>query len=150
MGELNINRYTTCDNLKINFCPESHPVDDDIQELLNEMISEYSINNMPINVDFRKLVSWLKAGDQLTHQIHPYPAKLLPHIIYFFLKAHSNLKHKIVLDPFCGSGTVALEASIQVFFLGSRCKSFCLINSKSKNNAILYKALNRDSRKYFN
>ncbi|BFM70441.1 putative methyltransferase Cytosine (N4) specific (C1-like) [Acinetobacter baumannii] len=142
MGELNINRYTTCDNLKINFCPESHPVDDDIQELLNEMISEYSINNMPINVDFRKLVSWLKAGDQLTHQIHPYPAKLLPHIIYFFLKAHSNLKHKIVLDPFCGSGTVALEASIQGFLpLVADANPFALLIAKVKTTPYSIKHL---------
>ncbi|MDP7965296.1 DNA adenine methylase, partial [Acinetobacter baumannii] len=117
-------------------------VDDDIQELLNEMISEYSINNMPINVDFRKLVSWLKAGDQLTHQIHPYPAKLLPHIIYFFLKAHSNLKHKIVLDPFCGSGTVALEASIQGFLpLVADANPFALLIAKVKTTPYSIKHL---------
>ena len=142
MGELNINRYITCDNLKIDFCPESHPVDDDIQKILNEMISEFSINDMPINVDFRKLVSWLKAGDQLTHQIHPYPAKLLPHIIYFFLKAHSNLKHKIVLDPFCGSGTVALEASIQGFLpLVADANPFALLLAKVKTTPYSVKKL---------
>lgn len=66
----------------------------------------------PVEVDFRKLVSWLKVGDQLTHLIHPYPAKLLPHIAHFFLRCKGGLPQTHALDPFCGSGTVALEASI--------------------------------------
>lgn len=148
MGELNINRYITCDDLKINFCQESHPIDDDIQKILNGMIFEYSINNMPINVDFRKLVYWLKAGDQLTHQIHPYPAKLLPHIIHFFLKAHSNFKHKIVLDPFCGSGTVALEASIQGFLpLVADANPFALLVAKVKTTPYSVKQLTETAEK---
>ncbi|WP_089606606.1 class I SAM-dependent methyltransferase [Acinetobacter piscicola] len=142
MGELNINRYITCENFEINFRQELHLTDDDVQKTLIEMISEYSINNMPINVDFRKLVYWLKAGDQLTHQIHPYPAKLLPHIVHFFLKAHSNFKHKIVLDPFCGSGTVALEASIQGFFpLVADANPFALLVAKVKTTPYSIKQL---------
>lgn len=86
-----------------------------LQETLCQMIIEYSSKQSPINIDFRKLIHWLRAGDQLTHHLHPYPAKLLPHIAYFFLKAHKNLLNKTVLDPFCGSGTVALEASIHGF-----------------------------------
>lgn len=85
----------------------------DTSFLAEELRREYKKSDQPIEVEFRKLVSWLRLGDQLTHQVHPYPAKLLPHIAHFFLHA-STFKSGggQVLDPFCGSGTVALEASI--------------------------------------
>ncbi|WP_367111834.1 DNA adenine methylase [uncultured Psychrobacter sp.] len=141
MSELNTNRYRTYDDFGVSFRQDFSP-DDDIQKILNDMILEYSINSTPINVDFRKLVYWLKSGDQLTHQIHPYPAKLLPHIITFFLKAHSYFKHKTVLDPFCGSGTVALEASIQGFFpLVADANPFALLLAKVKTTPYSVKEL---------
>ncbi|QBI04523.1 hypothetical protein EYF70_29655 [Pseudoduganella albidiflava] len=80
--------------------------------LIEEFKRIYSRDRVPVQVDFRKLVSWLKVGDQLTHQIHPYPAKLLPHIAHFFVHCNMHGGEKYVLDPFCGSGTVALEASL--------------------------------------
>lgn len=133
MGELNINRYMTADEYEIDILQDSPPKDEYVQRILDKMIFEYSITGTAINVDFRKLVYWLKAGDQLTHQIHPYPAKLLPHIINFFLKAHSNFKNKIVLDPFCGSGTVALESSMQGFLpLVADANPFALLIAKVK------------------
>lgn len=142
MGELNINRYMTADEYKIDILQDSPPKDEDVQKIINKMILEYSLNETPINVDFRKLVYWLKAGDQLTHQIHPYPAKLLPHIINFFLKAHSNFKNKIVLDPFCGSGTVALESSIQGFLpLVADANPFALLIAKVKTTPYSVKKL---------
>ena len=82
------------------------------KSIIDSLISEYNLNGMPIEVDFRKLVHWMRGGDQLTHFIHPYPAKLLPHIASFFLKGLHN-SSKVVLDPFSGSGTVALEGSIE-------------------------------------
>lgn len=51
--------------------------------------------------------------DRATHMIHPYPAKLLLHIPYFFLS--NNILSKegdTILDPFCGSGTVLLETQL--------------------------------------
>jgi len=80
--------------------------------LFEELRRRYSRTRSPVEVDFRQVVSWLKIGDQLTHQIHPYPAKLLPHIAHFFLHCRNNNADQHVLDPFCGSGTVALEASL--------------------------------------
>ena len=55
----------------------------------------------------------LNSADRFNHLIHPYPAKLLVHIPYFFLA--NDLLSKpgdIVLDPFCGSGTVLVEAQL--------------------------------------
>ena len=53
---------------------------------------------------------WLKVGERASHYLHPYPAKLLPHIAHFFLANRMLVgADEIVLDPFGGSGTVALE-----------------------------------------
>lgn len=85
----------------------------DTSLLLTEIQREYQRAGQPIEVDFRSLVKWVRLGDQLTHQIHPYPAKLLPHIAHFFIRASVFAgKNCRILDPFCGSGTVALEASL--------------------------------------
>ena len=85
----------------------------DTSEIYKELIDNYSSGGKPIEIDFQKLINWKKKGDQLTHQLHPYPAKLLPHIAHFFVHAEClSKKNSIVLDPFAGTGTVALEASI--------------------------------------
>ncbi|ESK55760.1 hypothetical protein F990_01644 [Acinetobacter tjernbergiae DSM 14971 = CIP 107465] len=114
MGDLNSN-LMALSSYALDSTKKEDLLDQYLQETLSQMMDEYHKNQTPIDIDFRKLIHWLRAGDQLTHQIHPYPAKLLPHIAYFFLKAHKNLTQKLVLDPFCGSGTVALEASIHGF-----------------------------------
>lgn len=92
-------------------CPRTDTADTSL--LYEELRRRFTESGEQQEVDFRQLVGWLRLGDQLTHHIHPYPAKLLPHIAHFFVRA-SVLQNanKIVLDPFCGSGTVALEASI--------------------------------------
>jgi hypothetical protein len=75
------------------------------------MIARYERANRAQNVSFRQLVPWIKVGERATHYIHPYPAKLLPQIAHFFLSAQSLSKlGDVVLDPFGGTGTVALEA----------------------------------------
>ena len=53
----------------------------------------------------------LKKSDRYSHQIHSYPAKLLANIPYYFLATDVFCpSNGIVLDPFCGTGTVLLEA----------------------------------------
>ncbi len=49
---------------------------------------------------------------ELTHGIHVYPARMVPFIPRILIKKFSRPGEK-VLDPFCGSGTVLLEAMIQ-------------------------------------
>lgn len=86
----------------------------DTSHIYLSLKEKYNKNGqMPLGVDFRSLLPWVKLGDQFTHIIHPYPAKLIPHIAYLFVNASVLLKkNEIVLDPFSGSGTVALEASL--------------------------------------
>ncbi len=67
-----------------------------------------------VKVDFREIIGVGAGIDRFTHLIHPYPAKLLPHIPIFLLNCSQLGKpEETVYDPFCGSGTVLLEALIQ-------------------------------------
>jgi DNA modification methylase len=62
--------------------------------------------------DFRNLMKGIIPKiDYLTHCIHPYTAKLIPHIPRYFIEKYTQ-KNDIVLDPFCGSGTTLLEARL--------------------------------------
>lgn len=85
----------------------------DTSLMYEEFRRQFQTSKSPVNTDFRALVSWVKVGDQKTHLIHSYPAKLLAHIAHFFVHASalSGMGAR-VLDPFCGSGTVALEATL--------------------------------------
>jgi len=47
----------------------------------------------------------------LTHGIHSYTAKIIPHIPRYFLEKYTQ-KKMTILDPFCGSGTTLLEARL--------------------------------------
>ncbi len=48
----------------------------------------------------------------LTHGLHPFPAKFIPHIPRILIAAYSR-PGALVLDPMCGSGTTLLEALVQ-------------------------------------
>jgi len=47
----------------------------------------------------------------MTHGLHPYPARMIPQIARRLIKKYSE-EGNIVLDPFCGSGTVLVEAKL--------------------------------------
>lgn len=47
----------------------------------------------------------------LTHGFHPYPARMIPQIAKRLIERYSKPKD-IVLDPFCGSGGVLVEARL--------------------------------------
>ncbi len=57
-------------------------------------------------------IDWAFTTDNtgfLTHDLHPYPAKFIPQIPGHLI-ARLSLRGELVLDPFGGSGTTALEA----------------------------------------
>ncbi|MGE4419580.1 MAG: DNA methyltransferase [Sulfurimonas sp.] len=90
-------------------CTNTHLFDVYILDLLKK----YKENKEPISVNFRDLVPQITNMDRYTHFIHSYPAKLLQQIPYFFLNnTIFSKENDIVLDPFCGTGTVLLEASV--------------------------------------
>lgn len=87
------------------------PVDTTPQ--VRQFLRRHSADGRIQEVSFRELVPWLKVGERATHYLHPYPAKLLPHIAHFFLASNELCpKNGVVLDPFGGSGTVALETCL--------------------------------------
>lgn len=49
--------------------------------------------------------------DTLTHGFHSYPARMHPEIARILIPEFTR-RDEIVLDPFCGSGTVLLEARV--------------------------------------
>ncbi len=48
----------------------------------------------------------------LTHGLHPYPARMIPQLAGRLLDRYAS-KGSVVLDPFCGSGTVLVEARLR-------------------------------------
>src|SRR5881394_1858395 len=93
-------------------CPSLDEISDRNSRNLERLIRTFKKSNRPVMVNFRLLVPWLRYNaERASHSIHPYPAKVLVNIPHFFL-ANDVLSGKgdTVLDPFCGSGTVLLEA----------------------------------------
>lgn len=90
---------------------EAYPAD--TTAMLVTLLHEYEASRKPLSVSFRNLVPWIKVGERATHYLHSYPAKMLPQIAHFFLAARGWLgSGETVLDPFVGTGTVALEANL--------------------------------------
>ena len=88
-------------------------INNEIHQLILDYQIRYQSSRRPILVNFRKLVPELNGGDRYTHLIHAYPAKLLNIIPYFFFQTEDFCPFNgIVLDPFCGTGTVLLEANL--------------------------------------
>lgn len=86
---------------------------DEYYKMIENYISAYEANGTPIAINFRQLMLEINGQDRFSHLIHPYPAKLLCHIPYFFLRTEYFCPSKgTVLDPFCGTGTVLLEANL--------------------------------------
>ncbi len=85
-----------------------YPVDTSVA--LAGLLDRFECDHKPAEISFRQVVPWLKVGERASHYLHSYPAKLLPHIAHFFLANRSLVgADEVVLDPFGGSGTVALE-----------------------------------------
>jgi DNA modification methylase len=81
---------------------------------LEQAMLAYRSDGASVGVNFRELVPSIRPGtDRYTHLMHPYPAKLLAAIPHLFMRCGSIVPQGgRVLDPFCGSGTVLLEAAL--------------------------------------
>lgn len=84
-----------------------------IKKTLMGYYQSFQKDGEPISVNFRALVPELNKAERYTHLIHSYPAKLLANIPYFFFATDTLCPtNGTVLDPFCGTGTVLLEAAL--------------------------------------
>lgn len=72
----------------------------------------------------------------LTHSLHPYPAKFPPQLPKNILQYYSR-KDDTVLDPFCGSGTVLVEAKLQdITAIGVDVNGLACLLSKVKSTPL--------------
>lgn len=67
-----------------------------------------------LDSQFQSLMRMIPATecDYATHNVHPYPAKFLPHYPRLYIH-HFSDEGDTVLDPMCGSGTTLTEACLQ-------------------------------------
>lgn len=95
----------------VDISPSVYSDELDFSPVLSDLQDKYKASGKPIEVDFRKIVSFNQGVDRATHLIHSYPAKLILNIPHFFVNCESiATSGDLVLDPFCGSGTVLLES----------------------------------------
>lgn len=111
---------------------------EEIRQQLIGYYRSYQNDGEPIAVNFRELVKELSKPERFTHLIHSYPAKLLANIPFFFFASDELCpKNGVVLDPFCGTGTVLLEAALSGrTALGADANPLAELITKVKTNYI--------------
>lgn len=73
----------------------------------------------------------------LTHWIYPYKGKFHPQMIRALLNIIGLKEGDIVLDPFSGSGTTALEAQLLgINFIGIDISPLCVIQGRVKTESV--------------
>jgi DNA modification methylase len=77
---------------------------------------EYKIvkNTIPEDIDFGAVLSINTNSVTLnTHGFHKYPAKFIPQIPQWAINKYlKNETNKLILEPFCGSGTTLVESAL--------------------------------------
>jgi len=89
-----------------------------LKELWFNLTREFKKN--PLDFNFKHAVLahlGERRSDAFTHSIHSYPAKMFPYIPTFFFSIPEVCSpNGVVLDPFCGSGTVLLESLVHPLY----------------------------------
>jgi len=83
-----------------------------IRSLQAESAKSRSVDR-EIRVSFRSSDGVIGRRDYATHWLHWYPAKMFHRIPSVFFDNVTLPDAAVVLDPFCGSGTVLLEANLR-------------------------------------
>lgn len=58
----------------------------------------------------QRLGSIIPPKNYLTHNLYSYPAKFIPHVPYYVISRYLRKKDCIILDPFAGSSSTAIES----------------------------------------
>lgn len=121
----------------------------DFTPKLLELVEQFQREQQPIPVNFRELAQLKTGADRLTHLLHPYPAKLLPNIPYFFLNSTALAPPgSQILDPFCGTGTVLVEGLAAAHTVsGADANPLARLITKAKTAPISSTQLDRVTRK---
>lgn len=85
------------------------------QVIRNILLAKSDYEPVPpkLRVAFRYANGKVGSRDVATHWLHSYPAKMFHRIPRQILSALGNKENTIVLDPYCGSGTVLIEAALR-------------------------------------
>ena len=84
--------------------------------------------------------------NHVAHRIHTYAARLIPQIPRFIISKYTK-KNDVVLDPFCGSGTVLLESRLlSRNSIGIDINSLAVLISQVKTNIYDQKLLLKSSK----
>lgn len=108
-----------------------------VKEVIPSAIEENSI----LNIATRNV-------NTHTHGFHKYPAKFIPHIPKWAINKYLNgVKDKIILDPFCGSGTTLVESVLAGYnAIGIDIDPLSALISKVKTTRIDKSSLNKISK----
>lgn len=97
----------------------------------NDLIEYYKAYNGNRELDWKdKLgddLNWALSFDEYkeaettkhVHRLHPYKGKFIPQLVEYFIDDHTDNfkkevffeKDDIIIDPFCGSGTILIQAN---------------------------------------
>ena len=76
------------------------------------------------------------------HRLHPYMGKFIPQLVEIFLR---KFQPKLVYDPFCGSGTMLVEASaLGIDSIGADISVFNVLLSRVKTDSYDIKLLDQE------
>ena len=106
----------------------------DSETLIKRLAYFKKIDNQPTH--YYRLIQYNKTrtvNQYLTHWIYPYKGKFHPQMIRALLNVLNIKENETVLDPFVGSGTLAVEAQL----LGIKCRGvdispLCVLQSRVK------------------
>jgi site-specific DNA-methyltransferase (cytosine-N4-specific) len=112
-----------------------------VRTLMDPPISRYSATGIIIDpVAGRVRGDWGFRNDdtsELTHGIHPYPARLVPQLARKILGGFDTGSELVVWDPFCGSGTVLLESMRRGYrSIGFDLNPFACLLARAKTRVI--------------
>jgi len=89
-------------------------------------------------------------SSEFTHNIYKFPTKFVPEVPRWALRKFTKGNNFIVIDPFCGSGTTLVEASlVSKFSIGIDINPFCQLLSKVKITPFNFKQF-KESELLFN
>lgn len=107
------------------------------QKYKEEPLTDFSSVNAgtdlkDLNLNWRERDLPEKERTKHVHRLHPYLGKFIPQLVEIFLRKYTP---KLVYDPFCGSGTTLVEASVLgIDSVGTDISQFNVLLSKVKTN----------------
>lgn len=126
--------FSVADNLRTFECKAL----EDTSYLKNRLAYFQKVNGE--TTDYAKIVGYNRTrspNQYLTHWIYPYKGKYHPQMIRALLNVIDIKKGDVILDPFIGSGTTALECQLLgINSIGIDVSQVCVLISKVKTESL--------------